>query len=402
MIARLLKLGRRAIPYLIGAALILLLAWGFRPTPQLVDTEPVTRGHLEVSFEAEGRTRVVDRYQISAPIAAHARRIELEVGDSVSAGEVVVTLDALASPALDVRHVHQARSRVLAATEALAAAEEAVKAATSAAAFAASELKRLEPLARQGMVSKSLLEQAEAEAEQADAELASARFRARTAEHELESARAELAYAGGQDPGASGVLELRAPVGGQVLKRWLESTRVVAPAEPILEIGDPSRLEVEVDVLSADAVRLEPGMRVWLERTGYPEPIEGRVQRIEPTAFTEISALGVEEQRVWVIVALVSPPNQWQRLGDGYRVNARFVLWEDDDVRRVPTSSLFRHDAGWAVFTLDGGRARLRPVEIGHRAAVHTELRQGLEPGQQVIVHPDREIEDGVRVQPRE
>lgn len=393
------QLGRRAAPYLIAIGLIALVAWGFRPVPRLVDTEPVSRGHLEVTVEAEGRTRVIDRYEISAPIAAQVRRLDLEAGDPVAADQVLVTLDALPAPALDLRAVHQARARLLAATAALAAAEETAKAATAAATYARSELARLRPLARQDMVAATQLEQAEAETQRTEAELAAARFRVRVAAHERDGAAAELAYAGGQDPGASGTLMLRAPVAGRVLKRHIESTQVVQPGDPILEIGDPTRLEVEVDVLSADAVRLASGMRVWLERTGYPAPIEGRVQRIEPLAFTKVSALGVEEQRVWVIVAFVAPAGDWERLGDGYRVNARFVLWEHDDVLRLPTSGLFRDGAGWAVFAVEDRRARLRPVEIGQRGAIHTELRAGLPPGTPVILHPDREIRDGVRVQ---
>jgi len=393
---------RKAVPYLLGVALLGLLVWGFRPVPRLVDVEPVDRGHLAVTVEAEGRTRVIDRYTISAPVPGQARRQRLEVGDAVAEGEVVAVLDALAPPVLDVRDVHQARARVAAAAEALAAAEEAVKAAAAAAKLARSEAARLERLASQKMVSQSLLEQAQTEVESAAAQLASARFSKAAAAHELEAARAELAYAGGQDPETTGVLELRSPVAGQVLRRQFESAQVVQAGEPILEIGDPSRLEVEVDVLSADAVRIRPGMRVWLERSGYDAPLEAQVQRIEPTAFTKISALGVEEQRVWVIADFVGPPERWERLGDGYRVNARFVLWEGDDVLRVPTSSLFRRGEDWAVFVAEEGRARLRRLEIGHRSARHTEVLDGLEAGVSVIVHPDREIEDGVRIQRRE
>lgn len=393
---------RRAAPYLAGAVLIALLAFGFRPTPLLVDGEPVERGHLEITIDDEGRTRVADRYQISAPVAAQARRITLEVGDAVAAGDVLVRLDALPAPALDVRSVQAARAQVAAASSLLASAREEVKAAQAAAGFARNEAERLERLGRDGMVPRNLVEQAQTEARRAEAALASARFRVRTAEHELAAARTALAYAGGQDPGASGVIELRSPVAGRVLRRHFESARVVQPGEPILEIGDPARLEAEVDVLSADAVRIAPGMRVWLERWGSAEPLEGRVKRIEPTAFTKISALGVEEQRVWVIVDLVSPQAQWERLGDGYRVNARFVLWEADNVLKVPTSSLFRADGGWAAFVVDNGRARQRTVGIGQRGTLHSEVTGGLSAGEIVIVHPDRDVADGRRVRLRE
>ncbi|NEV60698.1 efflux RND transporter periplasmic adaptor subunit [Thiorhodococcus minor] len=385
-----------AVSMLIGAVVL-----GFRPTPRLVDTEPVARGHLAVTVEAEGRTRVIDRYRISAPIAGVVRRLTLDVGDAVAAGDVVAVLDALAAPALDKRSRQQAQARVAAAEAELAATREAVKAAQAAEAYASSELARLDPLGRQGMVSRTELEKARSDARRATAELASARFRVSTAQHELESARTQLTFAGEPDGAGAGVVALRAPVGGRVLRRELESAHVAQPGDPILEIGDPARLEVEVDVLSADAVRIAPDMRVWLERWGESEPLEGRVERIEPTAFTKISALGVEEQRVWVIVGILSPHDRWARLGDAYRVNARFVLWEADDVLKVPTSSLFRHRDAWAVFALVDGRARLRPVRVGQRGTLYSQVLEGVVPEDRVIVHPDREISDGARARER-
>ncbi len=395
---------RRLLPYLIAIAVVLGLAFAFRPVPELVDAEPVTRGYLAVTVEDEGKTRVIDRYVVSAPLAAQTRRITLEVGDRVETGQVLVTLDALPSPIQDVRTMAQARARVEAAEAALATAREEAEAARSAARFAQDEFRRLSRLREQRLAAASLVDQAEAEAQRTAALHRSAEFRVRTARSELEAARAAFAYASGQDPEATGVIELRAPVSGQVLARRFESERVVQPGEAILEIGDPTALEVEVevDVLSADAVRIAPGMRVLFERWGHPEPLEGRVKHIEPKAFTKVSALGVEEQRVWVIADIVSPPEQWTQLGDGYRVNARFILWEADDALRVPTASLFRHADGWAVFVVEDGRARLRPVRTGRRAALHTEVVSGLAAGELVIVHPGREIEDGVRVRLRE
>ncbi|HUF20664.1 MAG TPA: HlyD family efflux transporter periplasmic adaptor subunit [Burkholderiales bacterium] len=397
-----ISLWRRLAPYLAGAAVIALLALGFRPAPLLVDAEQVARGHLEVTIEDEGRTRVVDRYQISAPIAAQTRRITLEVGDAVAAGDVLATLDAVAAPALDMRSMQSARAQVAAASAMLASAREEVKAAEAAAGFARNESVRLDRLGKDGVVPKNMVEQAQTEARRADAALASARFRVRTAEYELAAARTALAHAGGQDAGVSGVLQLRSPVPGRVLRRHFESTRVVQPGEPILDIGDPARLEAEIDVLSSDAVRIAPGMRVWLERWGSADPLEGVVKRIEPTGFTKISALGVEEQRVWVIVDIVSPPEQWSRLGDGYRVNARFVLWESDDVLKVPTSSLFRNGAGWAAFVEEDGRVRLCAVQIGQRGTLYSEVTAGLAAGETVIAHPDRDLADGRRVRLRE
>jgi len=393
---------RRRIGQLLGAvALLALLAWGFRPVPRLVDIEPVTRGPLAVTLVAEGRTRVVERYRISAPVDGQLRRLELEVGDPVRAGQVIAVLDAPVSPVLDRRSQERARARLASAESDLAATRAAVTAAEASASLARIELERIERLAGQGMVSRTQLDQARAESRSRDAELEAARFRVQSAERDRLAALAELGYAGELAAGEQGRLELRAPVSGVVLKRESESVRVVHAGDPILELGDPRALEIEVDVLSADAVRLAVGMRVRIERWGKSSPLEARIKRIEPVAFTKISALGVEEQRVWVIAGLLAPQTDWSRLGDGYRVNARFVLWEADDVLQVPTSSLFRHGEGWAVFRAVDGRARLTPIEIGRRGALQTELRRGIEAGTSVIVHPDRELADETRITPR-
>lgn len=395
-------LNRRYLFLLVAvASLIGVLIWGFRAAPVLVDAEPASRGYLAVTIEDEGRTRVIDRYEISAPIAANTRRIRLDVGDAVEEGEVVVTLDALAAPQLDARAQAQAQARVAAAQSALATAREEVKAAEATAGFARAEADRLRRLGEGGFVARSDVEQVEAEASRTAAVQRSAEFRMRTAAFELEAARAALAYGGVKDAKLTGTVELRAPVSGRVLRRLFESSRVVQPGEPILVIGDPASLEVEIDVLSSDAVRIAPGMSVRLEHWGNAEALAGRVRRIEPVAFTKISALGVEEQRVWIIVEIVDPPERWARLGDGYRVTARFILWEAEDVLRVPTTSLFRYGAGWAVFIASQQRAHLRPVEIGERGVGYTRVVSGVVEGEAIIVHPSPDLEDGSRVRVR-
>ncbi|OOG28630.1 efflux transporter periplasmic adaptor subunit [Thioalkalivibrio denitrificans] len=383
---------------LIAVAVIGFLAWGFRPAPVLVDTEQVTRGTLAVTIEEEGRTRVIDRYEVSAPITAQARRIRLEVGDEVRLGDVLVTLDAPPSPALDPRTLQEARARLAAAEAALETARADVRALAAQALYAREEHERLRELAERQLVSRSTVDRAAADADQSEALLRSARFRVQTAIGQRDAARAALAHADAEDPEATGILELRSPVSGRVLRRHFESARVVHPGDPILEIGDPDRLEVAVDVLSSDAVRIESGMRVLFERWGDVQELEGRVRRVEPTGFTKISALGVEEQRVWVIADITSDPAYWTRLGDNYRVNARFFIWEEADVLRVPTSALFRHDGDWGVFRVHDDRAQLVRVEIGRRGAIHTQVLDGLEDGDEVIVHPDRDVEDGVRL----
>jgi HlyD family secretion protein len=391
---------RRRLLYLLLAVFlaVLLLVW-LRPAPELVDIEPVSRGPLAVALEEEGRTRVVDRYLISAPVAAHLRRITLRVGDPVAVNQELLTLEGMATSFLDLRGRAEMEARVAAAEAALETARREAEAAAANAGFARAELERLSRLAERQLISVSDLERAAAEARRAEALHRSAEFRVQTAQAELEGTRAALIQAGKRPPETT--LTITAPVAGVVLQRHLESAQVVQPGQPLLEIGDPAALEVEAEVLSADAVRIEQGMRVLLERSGLPEPLEGRVRRVEPAGFTKVSALGVEEQRVLIIIDIVSPGPLWQRLGDAYRVNTRFILWEEADVLRVPTSALFRHQDNWAVFVADHRRARLRTVIIGRRGELFTQVLAGLAAGELVVVHPGRDLEDGSRLQQR-
>lgn len=396
---------RRVFILILVAGVAALVILGLRPAPLLVDTEAVSRGYLAGTIEEEGRTRIRDSYVVSAPVGGHAGRILLEVGDTVQEGDVVAILDALAAPALDVRAVAQARALVEAAKNAVAQAREEAAAAEAAARFAGNEYRRLQPLGEEELVAFNVVDAARADADAIQARHRAALFRVKTAEHDLAAARTALAFAGGQDPGASGRIELKSPVAGRVLTRHFQSAKVVQPGEPILEIGDSAGLEVEVDVLSADAVRIEPGMRVLLERWGRPDPLEAVVRRIEPVGFTKISALGVEEQRVLVIADLISKQEDWIRLGHGYRVNARFILWEESEALRVPTSALFRHESeqgsGWAVFLAREERAVLHPVEVGRRGGMASEVISGLDEGEMVVVHPDRKLEHGKRIRVR-
>ncbi|MFH7320153.1 efflux RND transporter periplasmic adaptor subunit [Desulfurivibrio sp. D14AmB] len=403
---------RHLAKILLAAGLLLLLLIALRPTPLLVDSETVDIGPVVRTIEEEGKTRVAARFLLSAPLAAEARRITHAPGDPVAAGETVAVLDALAAPALDAREIAAARARVEGAAAALEATERERQALAAGAKLAAEELKRSRQLADSGLIAASELDAATAEAERSAALERSAAHRVRVARYELEAARTVLAYAGERDA-AAGRVEIKSPVEGVVLRRYFESARVVTPGEPIIEIADPASLEIEADLLSADAVRLEPGMRVLLERWGADDPLEGRVRLIEPGGFTRVSALGVEEQRVLVIVDLISPREQWQRLGDAYRVNARFILWEAAEIIRVPAGALFRHrppggeqanreaPPAWAVFVLVNGRARLRPVQIGERGGRYAQVLAGLDPGETVIIHPPRDLEEGDRVRRR-
>ncbi len=254
-----------------------------------------------------------------------------------------------------------------------------------------------------GYVTDEQFDRAEADYRNTQARLQSAEFTVEVAKFELEAARTALKYSAAED-GAKGLkpVTLRTPVDGRVLKVLHKSEGVMSAGETLISIGDPQAIEVEVDVLSDDAVRIRPGMRVIFERWGGDGPLEGKVRVVEPAGFTKISALGVEEQRVFVIADITSPPEEWERLGDGYRVEASFILWEGDNVLQVPESSLFRYKDGWAVFIMGNRKANLRQVKLGHRSGLVAEIVSGLKAGETVITHPDESIEDGTSVRPRE
>ncbi|OGT81343.1 MAG: efflux transporter periplasmic adaptor subunit [Gammaproteobacteria bacterium RIFCSPLOWO2_02_FULL_61_13] len=387
---------------LIAAALALigLLALGFRPSPVSVDMVQAQAGPLRLTVEEEGRTRVIDRYVISAPVPGYLRRIDLDVGAALSPGQVVAQLEPLRSDVLDPRRRAEAESRVVAARAAVQAAEQRAGATEAEADYAASEQERHAQLYKNRTVSLDAFQQAEAAARRTRASLQSARFQVDVARAELKAAEATVAYSSAA--GTGGRLEqvtITAPVGGQLLKRFHESEGVVAAGEPLLEVGDPLSLEVEVDVLSRDAVRIAPGMPVQLERWGGAVPLQGTVRTVEPVGFTKISALGVEEQRVLVIVDITSPREQWQRLGDGYRVEAVFILWQGESVLQVPSSALFRSGADWSLFVVESGRAITRPVKAGHEGGINVQILDGVRPGDWVVAHPGDAVADGVRVQ---
>jgi len=378
------------------------LFWGFRSQPVAVEIGLVTRAPLAVTVEEEGRTRVRDRFELSAPVPGFVRRLTLDVGDSVIRGQVLAELEPLRSTVLDPRARAEAEARVASAEYALQAAEQHAAAAAAEASRAQNEFERRRKLCESGCISKEELDTAELLARRTAAERRSAEFAIEVARFELEAARTTLSYSAAQ-PVATPLerVEIRAPVAGRVLRLARRSEGVVAAGETLVEIGDPAALEVEVDVLSSDAVRIAPGTLVRLARWGGDADLVGRVRVVEPAGFTKVSALGVEEQRVWVIVDISSPPEQWQRLGDGYRVEAAFVLWQGEDVLQVPAGALFRHNAGWAVFVVEDDHAVRRAVSLGHRNAQAAEVRDGLAEGERVVLHPSNRVEDGTRVRER-
>lgn len=395
-------------PGILAAALLVtgLLVWGFWPRPVPVEIVTAERAPLTATADEDGRTRVIDRYEIRAPVAGVACRVDLDVGDPVTRGQVLLGITPLQSAVLDPRSRAEAEARVAAAEAALASTRENAEAARARAEYRKAELARVQPLADKGVVSREALDQARMEHLAADAALRAAEHAVSVARYELEAARTALAHSSAVMEGEPDErVPVRSPIDGRVLAVQRECEGPVSLGELLLVVGDPHRLEVEVDLLSADAVRVQPGTRVLFEQWGGEAPLEGVVRTVEPVGFTKVSALGVEEQRVLVIADFTSPPERWQRLGDGYRVEARFVLWHADDVLQVPASSLFRPgdpDAdGWALFRVEDGRARLRHVKVGQRTGLRAQITAGLEPGDAVIDHPGDELADGVRVSER-
>lgn len=395
-----MRLRRKIFLPLALALIVIAVAYGFREKPVRVQLQTVSRGPLNVTVEEDGKTRVIDRYTITPPVAGFLRRIHLDEGDPVSKGQDVAALEPLRSENLDPRTRARAQADVDTAEAALKRAEEEVRRVDADAVYAEAEHRRILELFREGIVSKDQLDRSEAQARAAQAAVKSARFAVEVARHQLEAARTALRYTSETRAAPSQTIEIDSPVDGRVFRVFRESAGAIATGEAIMEIGDPSAIEVEVDLLSADAVKTGPGARVVFERWGGGDPLEGRVRVVEPSGFTKISALGVEEQRVFVISDIISPPDMWQSLGDGYRVDASFLIWEGEDVLQTPESALFRHGDEWAVFVLEEGRAALRPVEVGHRNGISAEVLSGLSEGEEVIIHPGREVKDGARVRP--
>jgi HlyD family secretion protein len=385
------------------AAVVILIAWGFMPHPVGVDVRPVKRGPLSVTVTEEGKTRVIDRYVVSAPVAGYARRLEFDVGDLVRSGQPLVHLDPMRSGTLDPRSQAEAEAAVNTAQAALNAAIEAVEAARAEAELARNEYERVRRVAQQGLISQGALDAARAQWRSTQARERSSDFNVEVARGELEAARAAVEFSAAE-PDADGKhvsVTVKAPVDGRILKIIHESEGAVIQGQPLLEIGDPKALEVEVQLLSADAVRVHEGTKVRFLRWGGDGMLGGVVRRVEPTGFTKVSALGVEEQRVLVICDITSPYEAWQALGDGYRVEAEFVLWEGENVLQAPASALFRNEGGWAVFGIEDGRARIRTVEAGARSGLAVEVTSGLDEGSLVIIYPSERVSDGTRVAAR-
>jgi len=392
----------------VGLVVTVLLVLALAPRPEPVDAQPVIRGPMQVTLDHEGKTRVRERFVISAPVDGRVRRIDLEPGDPVVANETVLaTFEPTAPVLLDARSRAEAEAGVKAARATLTRARAERDRARAESELADTEARRTGRLAEDGIASEQQLDSAVATARARRDALDAAESAVDTARHELEAAQARLMRPAASDPATAaddvdGTIRLRSPVDGVILKRLRESEAAVSKGEPLLEVADPADLEVAADFLSTDAVKIRPGMPVRIDQWGGETVLRGRVRRVEPSGFMKISALGVEEQRVWVVVDFADPQAAWESLGDEYRVEVRVVVWEGESALQVPTSSLFRHDGDWAVFAVEDGRARLRMVDIGWRNGLQAEVLSGLEEGMAVIAHPSDAVADGVRVTERQ
>ena len=388
--------GRRRLLWgVAGAAALVLLVLALLPDPVPVDLGEATRGSLRLIVEEDGVTRVRDRYVVAAPLAGTVSRIQLRPGDRVKGGQEVARITPLPAPLLDARSRSEAEGRLAAAGAGVERAAAEVERATAALEAAERETGRQRVLLQEISGSTFAVEQAAAAQRARRGELEAARSGARIAASEEGTARAALSRITG---GSTESLPVSSPVEGVVLRVHQESEGAVQPGAPLLEVGDPAHLEVVVDLLTTDAVQVSPGAPVTLQRWGG-EPLAGTVRRVEPSAFTRLSSLGVEEQRVNV---LIDPLGEgWDALGDGFRVESRILVLETPEVTRVPASAVFRSGDGWAIFRVDDGRARLVEVEVGERTPELVEVRAGLEPGDRVVIYPGDLVTDGVRVEAR-
>jgi HlyD family secretion protein len=367
------------------AGVVALSVYALMPRPIVVDVATVAQGPLRVTVEEDGVTRVRERYEITTPVAGRVRRIELHPGDPVTAGQSLATIETVP---LDPKLQAQLAARLESARRTREEADALVARALAAVELARRETARLRRLSREDIASRQALDQAVASERNAAETLDAARHRVQSATFDAEAAHAAL------ESGETFRLTLRSPVAGRVLRVVQESETVVPSGARILDVGDPSALEIAIDVLSEDAVAVRPGNRVLIEQWGGPGSVEARVRVVEPSAFTKVSALGVEEQRVNVLADFVKRP---ETMGDQFRVDTRIVVWEGE-VLRVPATAIFGGAGHWSVFVIDGRKARLRNIGIGHMGAEDVEVTSGLRAGERVVIHPSDRLGDGVSV----
>jgi HlyD family secretion protein len=393
---------RKLVPYAIAAVLLAGIIYGFLPKPIEVESVSVTRGPLDVTVFEEGKTRIRHRYTISPPVSGFLQRVPLRAGARIEAGKTVLaTIKSQPAAFLDPRTRAEAEARVQAADAARKQREQEIERARSALDLARKDLERAKDLKRSGAIATKDWDAAENQVNMLTRELHAAEFAVQVADFELAQARAALLQTESQANGNSEPVTIISPITGFVLQVFEESARVVPAGTQIMEVGDPTDLEAEIELLSSDAVAVKPGSDVSIEQWGGEKPLRGKVTVVEPGGYTKISALGVEEQRVKVRVNFVDAFPPGESLGDRFRVEARILTWHGDDVLQVPTGALFRRGGDWMTFVLDGGRARLSKVEIAHSNGIGAEIRSGLHEGQPVILHPPDTVVDGSKVHPR-
>ena len=402
------------------AVVVVAIVLSTRPKPVTVETTDAATGPMRVTVGGRGRTRVQDQYVVNAPVHGNLERIELHAGDPVDEGDVLARIEAIAPPLLDPTQRKELAERAEASGAAERQASAGVARADSRLKFAKKDLARVRALFDDGTMSRAELEAAELEAETARKDLDSAKFGARVAKHEKSMAEAALARANRVTPADTAKAKTRAkakgededdaqspnidelaivaPVEGRVLKILRKSEGVVQPGESLLEVADLRALEVVVDLLTTDAVKVTQGDEVELLRWGGEGPLHGRVRLIEPAAFTRVSALGVEEQRVNVVIDLDEPPEERPRLGDGFALDAEIVVWSQPEVLKLPLSALFRDSEGWNCYVVVDGVAKRRPVELGQRNDFEVQITSGVSAGEQVVLHPSDRISDGTLV----
>lgn len=408
-----MKTGTKISIGVASLALAALLAWAFAPRPIEVEVAKARVGAFEQTITEDGKTRLHQRYVVSAPLAGRLSRITLTEGDRVEANAVVATLTPVLSPMLDERSRSEQNSRVEASEANVQRASARIARTRIALEQARNDLQRTELLAKQGFVAPIRLDNERLAVQAAQREIDAAVQEHHVAQHELEQTRAALQASRGAS-GTAGAFELRSPIAGQVLRVVQTSETTVAVGSPLIELGDLARMEIVVELLTTDALNAPPGSRVRIERWGGKTSLEGRVRLVEPAAFTKVSALGVEEQRVRLLVDITSPPSEWQALGDAFRVEVHIVTVAIDQALMVPVSAVFplpaeardadvngRREQRFAVFVVDGGRARLKPVDVGARNGSQAWVRSGLKAGDTVVIYPSPAVADAARVHPR-
>ncbi|MGH9161905.1 MAG: efflux RND transporter periplasmic adaptor subunit [Vicinamibacteraceae bacterium] len=393
----LLKNRRVLLAALVIAVLLAIALW---PRPTEVDLSTVTKGQLMVTVDEEGETRVRERFEVTSPVAGEVLRINLEPGDPVIAGKTMLaTVRPSAPTPLDARSRAEAQAAVRVVEAMLGRARAERDRAATMLARTKQQLERAANLIEGGAISRDEFDARQTDARTAEEALRAADFAVAQAQRDVDVARARLIPSNASRP--TGDIPLLAPVDGVVLKRLRESQAVVPAGEPLLEVGDPTGLEIVADLLSSDAVKIKAGEVVLIEQWGGGETLRGRVRRVEPSGFMKVSALGVEEQRVNVIIDFEDPDVASRALGDGYRVEVRVVIWREEKVLKVPTGTLFRRGDQWALFVVEDGRARLRTITIGQRNGAEAQVLDGLREREQIVLYPPDTLADGDRVAQR-